>query len=141
MIVPLTSHKLQTELIEGATAPIQGWVSFFSGEKLPAPTLCYRCEAVAPVQFCTVLYPYANGKTAPVVLSPLAVEVEGRSQADNGVTGLRLEMAAHVDYLVLDRSAATRRKTFAGYETEGPLAYIRCKKANNQPIKVILSGG
>ncbi|HXV96776.1 MAG TPA: heparinase II/III-family protein, partial [Anaerolineae bacterium] len=142
MIAPLAPHLWQPEVIIGATAPIQGWVSFFSGEKQPAPTLRYHQEAVAPLQFCTVLYPYQGSKQqVQLSIAPLMVEVQGRSSAKSELTGLRLETATHVDYLVIDRGGAGARKTFGAFETDAQLSYIRCQKEDQQPVKVVVRGG
>lgn len=122
-IVPFPGAAgLRAEIITGATKPIQGWVSFRSGEKQAAPVLRYRQEALAPVQFCTVLYPYRRGEAAPVKISPLPLE--GQGGADPALTALCIETPSRLDYVVIDRGIAARRKVFAGQEVNGPLAFI-----------------
>jgi hypothetical protein len=142
MIAPLAPHEWQPEVIVGATAPIQGWVSFFSGEKQPAPTLCYHQQAVVPLQFCTVLYPYQGSKQqVQLNVAPLMVEVQGRLSARSELTGLRLETATHVDYLVIDRGVTGTRKAFGNFETDAQLSYIRCQKEDQQPVIAVVRGG
>jgi hypothetical protein len=143
MIAPMNPQRLDTEIVTGATAPIQGWVSFFSGEKQPAPVVRYRQERTAPVQFCTVLYPYPASKRAVIRLSPLEVRFKGdQSPADQRrLTGLQIETEAHLDYLLIDQEATGVTKIFAGHETNGYLVYLRRQKKNNQFSKIILRGG
>jgi len=140
-ITPLAATNLQADLITGANNPIQGWVSFLSGEKWPAPTLRYRQEAMAPVQFCTVLYPYPAGGNVPLTVSPLQVGVQDQLPADENITSLQIETASHIDYLILDRGSKRARKVFAQYETDAQLFYGRHKKGETFPTKVILRGG
>lgn len=140
IIAPLTSNKLEASLITGATEPIQGWVSFFSGEKQPAPTLRYRQQAIAPFQFCAVLYPYPAGTNVSVAVSPLDVALGGQSRSSQ-LTGLRIETDTHIDYLVVEQEPARQHKVFAAYETDAQLVYIRHKKENNELARVIIRGG
>jgi hypothetical protein len=141
-IIPLHKSDLQADVVTGATAPIQGWVSFFSGEKQAAPTLRYRQKGTAPRQFCTLLYPYPAGESVSVAVSPLDIKVE----TDNGLpvesrlTSLRIETDAYLDYLIIDSEASRRSKVFAGYKTDAQLIYLRHQKKNNDLIKVIVRG-
>ncbi len=141
IVAPLAAGELRAEIIEGATGPIQGWVSLFSGEKQPAPTLRYRRKGGVPAQFCTVLYPFANQAPPVVTVLPLEVAVEGRRLVANELTGLRIETAGSVDYLVVDRGPVGMRKMFEGYETEAQLTFIRRKRWNGELVKVIIRGG
>ena len=141
IIAPLATSGLQADIISGDTSPIQGWVSFFSGEKRPAPTLRYRQEAVAPVQFCTVLCPHPAGENGSVTVSALNLEVEGRLPTDESrLTGLRIETDMHIDHLIVDRGPVGI-KVFAGYETDAQLMYVRHKKEDNDLVKVMMRGG
>jgi hypothetical protein len=152
VIVPLATGNLQADIVTGNTAPIQGWVALYSGEKLPAPTLRYRQEGAAPVQFCTVLYPHP-GKAAAGFVMPLdkldrstqnagtrsnerpavtvsALDIKADGLASPGadrLTGLCIKTDCYVDYLVLDRGPAGTRKFFAEYETDARLFYARHK--------------
>ena len=140
-IVPLALPGMQARIICGQTEPIQGWVSFFSGEKLPAPTLQYRQEAVAPVQFCTVLYPHpAEGGTL-VAVSPLNVETKGRLPMEGSLTGLRIETDTYIDDLVVDRGPGGTIKILAGCETDAQLVYLRHDKEDDALVQAIMRGG
>ena len=54
-IQPLTGDA--PVLVEGETEPPQGWVSFQSGVKEPAPVVTYSRSAAAPATFATLLIP------------------------------------------------------------------------------------
>lgn len=101
-IVPALSVNWNAEVIVGATDPIQGWTSFQSGEKTPAPVLRLSQVAPAPVQFCTVLCPYEKRKEFWAKVSSLAVA--GHPEGAPALTALRVETATRVDELVIDRS-------------------------------------
>ena len=138
-IIPLATNELQTDIITGKTEPIQGWVSFFSGEKLAAPTLRYRRQAMAPIQFCTVLYPYPAAENVLINVSALDLTVEGKPSIDESqLTGLCIETSRHIDYLLLDRNPESSRKFFAGYETDAHLFYLRHQKGEELPAKVLM---
>ncbi len=143
-IVPLTASDLQAEIITGATNPIQGWVSFYSGKKQPASTVRYRQVATAPLQICTVLYPYPLGDDAGISVSPLELKAEGLSSTDRvQVTSLQIETSKHLDFLVIDRDGTQNHKTFAEYESDAHLAYVRRVKDdnnNNHKTAFILGG-
>jgi hypothetical protein len=140
-IAPLVTDRLRGETIRGAVAPIQGWVSYLSGQKLAAPTLRYRQEGPVPARFCTVVYPHPTQRRASVKVSPLDVETGSGVPVGSEITGLRVETEAHVDYLIVDRGARETRKAFAGYETDAQLLYIRHDKGEMDPEKVAMRGG
>ena len=143
IVAPLATGRLQADITTGATAPIQGWASFHSGEKLAAPTVCYRQEAVAPVSFCTVLYPYpTRDRASAVTISTLDDEMEGASfHSENGLTNLRIQTDTHTDYLMVDRGPAGVGKAFNGYETDARLLYLRHNRQDNTLTKVAMRGG
>lgn len=140
-IVSLTAEDLQAELFTGVTAPIQGWVSFFSGERLPAPTLRYRREATAPVQFCTVLYPYGQNNLSLTVSTPAVEIVNTNEAADHCLTKLQLETSTYIDYLLIDRAESKRVKRFADLESDATLIFVRRRKKDNGVVKVFMQGG
>jgi hypothetical protein len=142
IIVPIVTNRLQTEVITGATDPIQGWVSCLSGEKQPAPVLRYRQTTAAPIQFCTVLYPYTAAETPSIAISRLDIEFDSpTSRSEIDFTGLRLETDRFVDYLLIDRGSGVAFKTFAGFETDAKLLYLRSCQADDRPNTVALKGG
>jgi uncharacterized heparinase superfamily protein len=143
IIAPLTLPELQAEIVAGETEPIQGWVSCFSGEKQPAPTLRYRQEKTAPARFCTVLYPHSSEQATALTVSPLDVSLEVDQQllTKNHLTGLQIETDAHIDYLVIAQETEKKIKVFAEYETDAQLIYLRRQKKDHRLTKVILEGG
>ncbi|MBI4787789.1 MAG: alginate lyase family protein [Chloroflexi bacterium] len=109
-IVPLSDGAWQREIVTGATDPIQGWVSFLSGEKIPAPVLRLTRRARPPVQICTVLYPYRAGAEPAIHVSPL--NVHGRAADDPTVTALRIQTPERVDDLIIYRAETKARVEF-----------------------------
>lgn len=125
-IVPLAMAGMEARIVQGQTDPIQGWVSFFSGEKQEAPVLCYRYRGAVPVQLCTLLYPAPPGQTASLAISSLVVTTDdGRCSGDESLTGLEIHVDSRIDYLVLDRRNSDAHKLFAGYKRDGPAIYVR----------------
>ncbi|MCB0208633.1 MAG: alginate lyase family protein [Anaerolineae bacterium] len=127
----------QLESFTGETNPIQGWVSFLSGQKLAAPTIRYRQTGRPPVRFCTVLYPFSAEKQVNVAVSslPILCEVQG----DVNLIGLKMSTATYVDYLVLD-DKPHRRKQFDDFTTDAQKLYIRANHKGDL-LKVIMRGG
>ena len=101
----------------------------------------YRQEGTAPVQFCTVLFPYPAGGDVSVEVSPLAATIDDRLPNVSELTSLRIETDTHVDYLVVDRGPVGARKAFAGYETDAQLVYLRHQKDTDRPVKVMMREG
>jgi hypothetical protein len=140
VVAPLHQTGLEATLISGEVNPIQGWVSRYSGEKFPAPVLCYRQRTSAPAQFCTILYPIAQGQSSKLDVSPLAVDVDQGPMLDE-VTAVQIRFDDRVDYLVIDRSVARRRKRFGGYETDAQLVYLQHQPDNQRSDRNIRHGG
>jgi len=141
-IVPLNSSDLQADIISGKTNPLQGWVSFYSGEKQPAPVLRYRKEGTAPVDFCTVIYPYDFKKKSAVTANAVNVKIDDL-QARNGsrLSAVRVETDTYTDYLVVDRGNGETLKFFDQFRINGQLVYLRLDKTGNEVLKVIQIGG
>jgi hypothetical protein len=142
-IVPLALPELEADVIVGETAPIQGWVSLYSGEKLPAPTLRYRQETHAPVQFCTVLYPFPAGNRMSVSVDRLKVDGPNLEIKDDAgpAIGICVQTATFTDYLVMDQRTECSPKEFAGYETDAQLAYVRQRKDDNHSKELVITTG
>ncbi|MBI5030574.1 MAG: alginate lyase family protein [Chloroflexi bacterium] len=102
LIVPYANEEWGIETQSGATNPIQGWVSFFSGEKTPAGVLDFYREGNTPMQFCTILYPYRLNEQPDIRVSPL--QVEGRTANDVNLIALSIETRGRVDHLTIDRT-------------------------------------
>ncbi len=142
IIAPLKADNLKADIIIGETSSIQGWVSYFSGEKQPAPVLRYRQESTSPVEFCTVLYPFSANRNVSVKVTPLVVNTNNhKKNLKYFLTSLKIETNRHIDYLIIDRSAANINKYFNGYETNGKLIFIRQQKDSNKIKTVIMRGG
>lgn len=140
-IVPLDA-SLEAEIITGATDPIQGWVSFFSGEKIAAPVLQYGKNASMPVSLVTVLYPHPPGGNDELRAMSIAVTaVNGEPLDENRVSGLAVETAEHLDLCVVSHDGAPAWKTFAGYESDGEIVHVRCRKRDGTITKIIVKAG
>ncbi len=70
-LLPGQGGRLSTQVVCGATQPIQGWVSPESGERLLAPTVCYTWDGPLPLLLATVLFPEPRRGAFDVRLSPL----------------------------------------------------------------------
>lgn len=97
LVVPYPNENWHVDTIIGATNPIQGWVSLFSGEKKPACVIGYHHEGITPVQFCTILYPYRVGEEPRVVVSRVDTD-------DLNRLALRIEASEQIDHVLIDRS-------------------------------------
>jgi uncharacterized heparinase superfamily protein len=142
VICPIRDADVRAEVVSGSLNPIQGWISRYSGEKTPAPTLRYTKTTSAPTQFGTILHPCARADETVVDVSPLAVtdEEQGRPGA-KVVTGLKIEVGPWVDYFVVDRRERPSRKVFDGYVADGELVYVRTRSADGAPVRTILHRG
>ncbi len=141
LICPVQNADFQAEVIIGSLNPIQGWVSQYSGEKTPAPTLRYTKIAPTPTRFGTILYPCPQAGKALVNVSPLTVADEKGSLGGREVTGLKIEIDQYVDYFVVDHRERPGRKTFDDYVTDGGLVYLRRRFADGLPVKAALHRG
>jgi hypothetical protein len=141
-IGPAGAQSLQAEVITGATDPIQGWVSFFSGEKVTAPVIRYRRDVQVPTGLVTVVYPHpAKGKDEVHVTALEVTTSYGKRLADTQVTGVLVETAACIDTCVIAHDGAPPWKAFAGCESDGDLVYLRRRKSDGAIIRAIVRGG
>ena len=141
-IIPVSTNELQADIITGAIKPIQGWVSFFSGEKKPAPTLRYRRECKAPFCFTTVICPYPLCETKKATASFMDVTIgRNRSADESQLNGIQINIGKYIDYLVVDRGISEAHKAFMGYETNAQILYLRHHKNNGRLIKAVMKGG
>lgn len=124
-IAPCFPSQPRVDIICGATDPIQGWVSFYSGEKLSAPVVSYAITATAPVGLCTVLYPYRSSVAPRVKVAPVGVSANGNVLSNADAIGMRIEIDQYVDYWVVDRRPNGGFKTFANCESDGRFLYLR----------------
>ena len=141
-LVPLNAERLQAQLITGATDPVQGWVSFFSGEKVAAPVLRYCKDAQVPTSFVTVLYPYKANAQDQVHVAGLRVTTrDGEPIDEMAVSGLTVETADHIDICVVAHEGAPAWMAFAGYESDGELVCVRRRKSDGAVVRMIMRGG
>jgi hypothetical protein len=126
-VVPVSGIPTSAQLISGSTDPIQGWVSFSSGQKQPAPVLRYRHTGKVPVLFATLLYPWPAGQAADVEASWIEVVAEsdaGSAVADQ-VAGLKITSGEATDLVLVDRAPVPSSKQFAGYTSRARVAFVR----------------
>jgi hypothetical protein len=142
-IVPLNPEELELDVFEGQIAPIQGWVSYFSGEKSPAPVMRYRKNVLGPTQFNTIIYPYDNNtQSGEPKISLLNIKSNKRTDmARNQLTGLIIETNIHVDLFVVDRSHERGLKYFDDFMTDGQLVFIRQNKDNKKIANFFVTEG
>jgi hypothetical protein len=141
LICPIHSGECEVEIVAGRLDPIQGWLSPYSGEKTPAPTLRYTKVAPAPTQFGTILYPCQQTGDIVLKVLPLAVVGEEKGLRDRDVTGLKIEIGPWVDYFVIDHRECPSLKTFEGYVADGRLVYLRQRSRDGVLVKAVLHRG
>lgn len=138
IIAPLPSlGNRRVDVFTGETKPIQGWVSFLSGQKSAASTIRYRQTGQPSLQFCTVLYPFPAGKQVSVEVTPLTLQYESRNNSD--IIGLQIALDSYIDYFVLD-DTPERHKQFNSFTTDAQNLYIRTKNKDDL-VKVIMRAG
>jgi hypothetical protein len=141
-IVPASAESLHAEVTAGATDPIQGWVSFFSGEKVAAPVVKYSRNIQIPSGLVTAVYPHpARGMDEVHVTALQVTASDGKRLSDTQVTGLVVETAECMDTCVIAHDGAPPWKAFAGCESDGDLVYIRRRKADGAISRATLGGG
>ncbi len=129
-IVPFSAGNWDKEIAAGTVDPIQGWVSFLSGQKTRAPVLRLGQEVHAPVQFCTVLYPFRVGEEPSIRVSRFTVD--DRATNDSTLTALRVETPDRVDSLIIDRAGGTSRRGKGHAETPARVELKRQTAAANR---------
>jgi hypothetical protein len=141
---------LQVDVICGATDPIQGWVSFRSGEKLPAPVIRYSAEVQIPARLVTVLYPHppdAEAAAGRLCASQLHVYASTGESCEAEVCALSIETAEHVDTCVLvhcdphSPSSALGSWRTVGLEGDGMLAFVRQRKSDGLILRATTCEG
>jgi len=139
IIAPSFPLGPQTVVTCGVTNPIQGWVSFYSGEKLPAPVVSYTMTATVPIGFCTILYPYRANVAPTINVAPLTIRANDKMLSHTDAIGVRIESEQYVDYWVTDRRPNGGFKTFANYKTDSRLLYLRTLSTN--PSHAVMLNG
>lgn len=113
-------------IVSGQEAPVQGWVSRYSGQKRAAPVAIYNLIANMPLHFVTLLWPGEGDKTARPKLEPLEVRDDsGQALTEPAVSALSLETPRWTDFVVLDRRETPGRKYFDGQMSAGRVFWAR----------------
>jgi hypothetical protein len=71
LIRAFAAVPLEANIVEGALAPIQGWVSPVYGQRRPAPVLVYSAVTKLPLRTLTLLYPIDSLLASPPRVSLL----------------------------------------------------------------------
>ena len=146
-IVPVYPHRSGEELaavdhVSGGENPHQGWVSFYSGEKIAAPTITYRHKTAAPLRLCTVIYPHSGKEVRPALsCAALTVDSNRREMGREQATALSIDMGDFIDILLVDDAVDGGSKSVAGYTTDAQMLYLRQRKADNLLIWASTHGG
>ena len=137
-IAPVGAPSLRADCVSGTTTPIQGWVSFYSGVKVAAPVVRYVQTVQMPAVFCTVLYPHRPHDVETVQVSELEVKVDGRAADKTAMYGVTVETNGYRDIGIIAYEQRAVWKTFANYESNAELVYLRHRKADGALVDVAL---
>lgn len=113
-ILPCAVEGISASIVEGSENPIQGWVSYDYGIKLPAPVLRYAKTCTVPTRFTAILYPSKD--------RPAAVEARW---IDNEV--LEIRRNGSLERVML---ASSGFKAFGDFEFEGQMLYAQYDAGN-----------
>jgi hypothetical protein len=122
----------------GETEPIQGWISYRSGEKMPAAVLRLRLAGAVPVQFVTLCAPLSLSKTPPRVRID-QVEEAGRRIPSTRAYGVTVEGDLFHDRFYYALDSRRRQRSFAGLTTNGSFFLARYTKDGT--LRKVLSKG
>lgn len=106
-VAPALPQDAQVEIIEGREDPPQGWISYWYGEKHPAPTAVYSFSGAA-VDLPTVLYPFPREEDPAPEIETLDV--------DGGV-GVRVRTASG-EHVVVFAAPGSETVRWNGYESD-----------------------
>jgi len=126
-IAPLyRSAPARWSVVCGQEAPVQGWVSRYSGQKCAAPAALYILSADLPLCLVTLLWPRVGDEAAPFEIETLEVHDDaGQALAEPAISALRLITADWTDLIVLDRRKAPGPKYFSGQMSAGRFFWAR----------------
>jgi hypothetical protein len=126
------------EVLIGETEPIQGWISYRSGEKMPAAVLRLRQVGAVPVQFVTLCAPLSLSGTPPRVRMD-RVEEGGRRIASTRAYGVTVEGDLFHDRFYYALDGRRRQRSFAGLTTNG--SFLLARYAKDGTLRKVLSRG
>jgi hypothetical protein len=123
---------VEANVIAGSTAPIQGWVSRHSGEKIPAPVLCLSVNAALPLEFVTVVLP---GQIESLRLERLPIQTGARIELDpTQAIALRIVTDAWTDEVIVDRRPVPELKRLSDWQTSARVAGVRRHQPGTTPF-------
>jgi hypothetical protein len=142
-IIPMNYETLEADTICGEKNPIQGWVSFHSGEKLPAPVIRYRRTAKAPVRFITVLTTSPMGTQPDMRADFVPIQMHRTDERYlEEVVGLRITGEDFMDLILIDCTDGKKPwKRFDRYRTNAEILYVRQAGPEKSSIKACTVGG
>lgn len=135
------SEFVDTTVIEGATDPIQGWVSLYSGQKEPSPVLRYRHIGPTPTHFISLLCPYRALERFPCQWKWLGGET-GKSTAFNIIwTGSQGQANEEIAYFLVKSEASMEMLQCGPYQSDAELLIVRAGAGNQEPEVVLMDNG
>jgi hypothetical protein len=123
-------------------ATTEGWVSYRSGDKQPAPVVSHTLKASAPAGFQTLvcLRP-ASARSAPSVLDLSADIRSEMGQSVSRVVAVALELGNWRDIVILDGRPGLNRKRLGPYETDAVMTCLRCRPGESSPQRAFVRRG
>ncbi len=134
-ILPVYPSETDAAVIFGETEPVQGWVSFESGEAVPAPAVSYRRVAEAPFRFAGVLFPFYQEDELPIVQG-YAWPGSGRGLA----VAAGLSFRDWTDYLMLSVDPQAVPSTVP-LRTDGTAGFLRWENGGGRLSRAFLVEG
>ncbi len=132
---------VDTTIIQGATEPIQGWVSLYSGKKEPAPVLRYRHVGSTPVHFISLLCPYRGLERLPCRWTWLGDET-GKSVAFAVASvGSQDQPDGETDYFLIKSEISKKVLQCGPYRSDAELLIVRAGAGNLEPQAVLMDNG
>jgi hypothetical protein len=112
---------LAPDLVQGREDPPQGWISYWYGQKQPAPTAIYHTRSTGALTFFTLLYPFPGdaAPTARLAEPPAAPQ----TNADADVQAVTVLHAEGRDLLLFSQAGAAVR--CGDVETDAEAAGVR----------------
>lgn len=132
-------ESIQTFVIEGASEPIQGWVSLYSGQKRTAPVLCYRHTGQVPVHFISLLSPYPSVGLPPCKWARLDKMTEKATAFTVKWMGHQGE--TNTDYLLVKLTASPDVLQCGPYQSDAELLVVRTETDLQEPRAVLMDNG
>jgi hypothetical protein len=116
-----TTLTAAPDLVQGREDPPQGWISYWYGQKQPAPTAIYHTRSTGPLTVLTLLCPFPGdaAPTARLAEPPAAPQ----TNADADVQAVIVPHAEGRDLLLFSQAGAAVR--YGAVETDAEAAGVR----------------